>query len=198
MWFVQLRLPSSPCAEKTIAAEAITVNSVGTTNIAYSYWTSSCLGCKEYKCRLFCFIYVILLCNFQICLILSFWCLLYFDFIIADASLNRPGATLCNSPNHRINDVKYQYMSAEECLSQLNDKLMEFYGVNTLSKFAFGSEASCHLDKNICWFGGAVRKVTLKSRWLACLLFSQKLPVQICSVFKAKSLVCFVFWLFFH
>lgn len=57
--------------------------------------------------------------------------MLYFDFIVADARLNGPGATLCNSPNHGVNDAKYHYMTAEECLNQLNNKLMEVYGVNT-------------------------------------------------------------------
>lgn len=64
---------------------------------------------------------------YQICLIPSFQCLLYFDFIIADARLNGPGAILCNSPNHRVNDA------AEKCPGQLSDKLMEVYGENTSS-----------------------------------------------------------------
>lgn len=67
------------------------------------------------------------------CLISSLQCLVYFDFIIADARLNGPGATLRNGPNHRVNDAKYHYMTAEECLNQLNDKLQEAYGVNTPS-----------------------------------------------------------------
>lgn len=55
-------------------------------------------------------------------------------------------------------------MTAEECLSQLNDKLMEVYGVNTSRHgllWAVKLVATC--DTNICsksWFGGAVRKVT--------------------------------------
>ncbi|KAM9388101.1 LOW QUALITY PROTEIN: EF-hand calcium-binding domain-containing protein 6 [Phaethornis superciliosus] len=49
----------------------------------------------------------------------------YLDFvaILEDAGLNGPGSTLCNSPDHRVNDT-YHYMTAEK-LSQLNDKLME-------------------------------------------------------------------------
>ncbi|XP_076184720.1 EF-hand calcium-binding domain-containing protein 6 [Aptenodytes patagonicus] len=60
----------------------------------------------------------------------------YLDFvaILKDARLNGPGATLCNSPNHRVNDAKYHYMTAEECLSQLYDELMEVYG-DTYSAF---------------------------------------------------------------
>ncbi|XP_062424890.1 EF-hand calcium-binding domain-containing protein 6 [Rhea pennata] len=60
----------------------------------------------------------------------------YLDFvaIFEDARLNGPGATLCHSPNHRGNNAKYHYMTAEECLSQLNDKLMEVYG-DTYSAF---------------------------------------------------------------
>ncbi|GAB0177229.1 EF-hand calcium-binding domain-containing protein 6 [Grus japonensis] len=59
----------------------------------------------------------------------------YLDFvaILEDARLNGPGATLRNVPNHRVNDAKYHYVTAEECLNQLNDKLQEAYGVNTPS-----------------------------------------------------------------
>ena len=84
-----------PCAGKIMAAEAITVNKVDTTNSAYSYWTWPCLGCKEYDCRVSCF--MLYYCAiYEICLIF-FQCLLYFDFIIADARLNGPGAPLCDS-----------------------------------------------------------------------------------------------------
>ncbi|XP_064369485.1 EF-hand calcium-binding domain-containing protein 6 [Dromaius novaehollandiae] len=60
----------------------------------------------------------------------------YVDFvaIFEDARLNGPRATLCHSPNRRGNNAKYHYMTAEECLSQLNDKLMEVYG-DTYSAF---------------------------------------------------------------
>ncbi|KAM6211114.1 LOW QUALITY PROTEIN: EF-hand calcium-binding domain-containing protein 6 [Sarcoramphus papa] len=60
----------------------------------------------------------------------------YLDFvaILENARLNGPGATLCNSPNHRVNDAKCHYMTAEECLNLLNDKLMEVYG-DTYSAF---------------------------------------------------------------
>ncbi|XP_068807251.1 EF-hand calcium-binding domain-containing protein 6 [Struthio camelus] len=60
----------------------------------------------------------------------------YLDFvaIFEDARLNGPGATLCHSPNCRGNNAKYHYMTAEQCLSQLNDKLMEVYG-DTYSAF---------------------------------------------------------------
>ncbi|XP_067150804.1 EF-hand calcium-binding domain-containing protein 6 [Apteryx mantelli] len=60
----------------------------------------------------------------------------YLDFvtIFEDARLNGPGATLCHDTNHRGNNAKYHYMTAEECLSQLNDKLMEVYG-DTYSAF---------------------------------------------------------------
>ncbi|XP_054673072.1 LOW QUALITY PROTEIN: EF-hand calcium-binding domain-containing protein 6 [Grus americana] len=60
----------------------------------------------------------------------------YLDFvaILEDARLNGPGATLRNSPNHRVNDAKYHYVTAEECLNQLNDKLQEVYG-DTYSAF---------------------------------------------------------------
>ncbi|XP_014795529.1 PREDICTED: EF-hand calcium-binding domain-containing protein 6-like [Calidris pugnax] len=71
---------------------------------------------------------------YQIRLIPSFQCLLDFDFIIADARLKGPGPTLCSSPNHGVNDAKYHYMAAEECLNQLNDKLMKVYG-DTYSAF---------------------------------------------------------------
>lgn len=60
-------------------------------------------------------------------------------------------------------------MTAEECLSQVNDKLIEIYRVNIqkpwLAWLAFGSEAGCYFDMNICfksWFGEALRKVTPK------------------------------------
>ncbi|XP_075598913.1 EF-hand calcium-binding domain-containing protein 6 [Balearica regulorum gibbericeps] len=60
----------------------------------------------------------------------------YLDFvaILEDARLNGPGATLRNGPNHRVNDAKYHYVTAEECLNQLNDKLKEVYG-DTYSAF---------------------------------------------------------------
>ncbi|EMP33996.1 EF-hand calcium-binding domain-containing protein 6, partial [Chelonia mydas] len=54
----------------------------------------------------------------------------YLDFVAVfeDPRLNGPGATLYCSPNHRVNSTKFHYMTAEECLSQFNDKLMEGYG----------------------------------------------------------------------
>lgn len=54
-------------------------------------------------------------------------------------------------------------MTAEECLSQLNDKLMEVYGVNTSTHGLLWELKLVICDTNICsksWFGGAVRKVT--------------------------------------
>ncbi|XP_056373356.1 EF-hand calcium-binding domain-containing protein 6 [Hyla sarda] len=45
-----------------------------------------------------------------------------------------PGEKLHNSPNHRVNKTKFHYMTAEECLSQLLDKLREGYG-DTYSAF---------------------------------------------------------------
>ncbi|KAM4672074.1 LOW QUALITY PROTEIN: EF-hand calcium-binding domain-containing protein 6 [Amazona ochrocephala] len=61
------------------------------------------------------------------------WKIQNFPLPRKDASLNGPGATLCKSPNHRVNNVIH-FMSAEECLSQLNDILMEVYG-DTYSAF---------------------------------------------------------------
>uniref|UniRef100_A0A8C3XP16 EF-hand domain-containing protein n=1 Tax=Chelydra serpentina TaxID=8475 RepID=A0A8C3XP16_CHESE len=60
----------------------------------------------------------------------------YLDFVsvFEDPRLNGPGATLYCSPNHRVNSTKFHYMTAEECLSQFNDKLMEGYG-DTYSAF---------------------------------------------------------------
>uniref|UniRef100_A0A8C4XWV5 EF-hand domain-containing protein n=1 Tax=Gopherus evgoodei TaxID=1825980 RepID=A0A8C4XWV5_9SAUR len=60
----------------------------------------------------------------------------YLDFvaIFEDPRLNGPGTTLYCSPNHRVNSTKFHYMTAEECLSQFNDKLMEGYG-DTYSAF---------------------------------------------------------------
>uniref|UniRef100_A0A674KIF1 EF-hand domain-containing protein n=1 Tax=Terrapene triunguis TaxID=2587831 RepID=A0A674KIF1_9SAUR len=60
----------------------------------------------------------------------------YLDFVAVfeDPRLNGPGATLYCSPNHRVNSTKFHYMTAEECLSQFNDKLMEGYG-DTYSAF---------------------------------------------------------------
>ncbi|CAM4479605.1 unnamed protein product [Lepidochelys kempii] len=60
----------------------------------------------------------------------------YLDFVAVfeDPRLNGPGATLYCSPNHRVNSTKFHYMTAEECLSQFNDKLMEAYG-DTYSAF---------------------------------------------------------------
>lgn len=57
-------------------------------------------------------------------------------------------------------------MTAEECLNQVNDKLIEIYRINTQKLWlTFGREGGCYFDMNICcksWFGGAVRKVTPK------------------------------------
>lgn len=53
---------------------------------------------------------------------LDHW-LLYPDITISDSRLS--GRT----PNHRINGNKCRFLSAEECLSQYSDKLMEEYGV---------------------------------------------------------------------
>ncbi|XP_010214118.1 PREDICTED: EF-hand calcium-binding domain-containing protein 6, partial [Tinamus guttatus] len=60
----------------------------------------------------------------------------YLDFvaIFEDAKLHGPGAALCHSPKQGGNSAEYHYMTAEECLSQLNDKLMEVYG-DTYSAF---------------------------------------------------------------
>ncbi|XP_050792351.1 EF-hand calcium-binding domain-containing protein 6 [Gopherus flavomarginatus] len=60
----------------------------------------------------------------------------YLDFvaIFEDPRLNGPGTTLYCSPNHRVNSTKFHYMTAEECLSQFNDKLMGGYG-DTYSAF---------------------------------------------------------------
>ncbi|KAM6093501.1 EF-hand calcium-binding domain-containing protein 6 [Chlamydotis macqueenii] len=60
----------------------------------------------------------------------------YQDFVatLEDARLNGPGATLLKCPNNRVDDAKFHYVTAEECLNQLNDKLMEFYG-DTYSAF---------------------------------------------------------------
>nr|XP_042704136.1 EF-hand calcium-binding domain-containing protein 6 isoform X2 [Chrysemys picta bellii] len=60
----------------------------------------------------------------------------YLDFVAVfeDPRLNGPGATLYCSPKHRVNSTKFHYMTAEECLSQFNDKLMEGYG-DTYSAF---------------------------------------------------------------
>jgi len=130
--------------------------------------------------------------TYQICLMSSFQCLLYFDLVIADITLNGPGATLCNRPNHRINDDKYHYMTAEESLDLLHGKLMEVYrqGKYIEPCFAFDSEAACCFDTNICfqsWFGGAVRKFTLKIMLDFMFLCSQIFTVHIRSVFKANT-----------
>ncbi|KAM3926185.1 EF-hand calcium-binding domain-containing protein 6 [Leptodactylus fuscus] len=45
-----------------------------------------------------------------------------------------PGEKLHHSPNHRVNKTKFHYMTAEECQSQLLDKLREGYG-DTYSAF---------------------------------------------------------------
>ncbi|KAM9245559.1 LOW QUALITY PROTEIN: EF-hand calcium-binding domain-containing protein 6 [Leptosomus discolor] len=57
----------------------------------------------------------------------------YLDFVavLEGARLNGP---FFNSPNHQVNYAKYHYMTAEECLNQLNDKLREVYG-DTYSAF---------------------------------------------------------------
>ncbi|KAM4901307.1 LOW QUALITY PROTEIN: EF-hand calcium-binding domain-containing protein 6 [Sylvia borin] len=50
------------------------------------------------------------------------------DVLSTHGRLNGPGATLCNSSNHRANDAKYHCMAAEECLNHPNDMLMDVYG----------------------------------------------------------------------
>uniref|UniRef100_A0A8C8SZL0 EF-hand domain-containing protein n=1 Tax=Pelusios castaneus TaxID=367368 RepID=A0A8C8SZL0_9SAUR len=62
--------------------------------------------------------------------------LTYLDFVAVfeDPRMNGPGTTLYYNPNHRVNSTKFYYMTAEECLSQFNDKLMEVYG-DTYSAF---------------------------------------------------------------
>ncbi|CAN2387261.1 calcium ion binding [Pristimantis euphronides] len=60
----------------------------------------------------------------------------YLDFVslFEVPSGNEPGEKLHNSPNHRVNKTKFHYMTAEECLNQLLDKLREEYG-DTYSAF---------------------------------------------------------------
>lgn len=86
--------------------------------------------CKESSCRVSGFVYALLLCYLSL---IYFQYLLRCNFVLADGRLNGPGATLCNSPNHRANDAKYHCMTAEEYLNHLNDMLMDVYGVNTSS-----------------------------------------------------------------
>ncbi|XP_075066378.1 EF-hand calcium-binding domain-containing protein 6 isoform X2 [Mixophyes fleayi] len=54
----------------------------------------------------------------------------YLDFVslFEAPSGDGPGDKLHNSPNHRVNNTKTHYMTAEECLTQLPDKLKEGYG----------------------------------------------------------------------
>ncbi|XP_075712106.1 EF-hand calcium-binding domain-containing protein 6 isoform X2 [Rhinoderma darwinii] len=60
----------------------------------------------------------------------------YLDFVslFEVPSGDGPGEKLHNSPSHRVNKTKFQYMMAEECLSQFLDKLREGYG-DTYSAF---------------------------------------------------------------
>ncbi|XP_044133778.1 EF-hand calcium-binding domain-containing protein 6 [Bufo gargarizans] len=60
----------------------------------------------------------------------------YLDFVslFEVPSGDGPAEKLHNSPNHRVNKTKCRYMTAEECLSQLLDKLREGYG-DTYSAF---------------------------------------------------------------
>ncbi|OCT86063.1 EF-hand calcium-binding domain-containing protein 6 [Xenopus laevis] len=54
----------------------------------------------------------------------------YLDFVslLEDPPGNGPGATLDTGSNHRVNDTKIHYMSAEDCLGQLREKLQQGYG----------------------------------------------------------------------
>nr|DBA30474.1 TPA: hypothetical protein GDO54_006443 [Pyxicephalus adspersus] len=54
----------------------------------------------------------------------------YLDFVslFEVPSGHGPGDKLQNSPNHRVNNTKFNYMTAEECLSQFLGKLRESYG----------------------------------------------------------------------
>ncbi|KAM6425301.1 LOW QUALITY PROTEIN: EF-hand calcium-binding domain-containing protein 6 [Rhynochetos jubatus] len=72
-----------------------------------------------------------------------------FMTILEDARLNGPGATLCNSSNHRVNYDKYHYRTAEECLNQLNDQLMEVYRLNTSNR---GLPLAVNLDTSYSAF----------------------------------------------
>ncbi|XP_069619468.1 EF-hand calcium-binding domain-containing protein 6 isoform X1 [Ranitomeya imitator] len=60
----------------------------------------------------------------------------YLDFVslFEVPSGDGPGEKLHNRPNHRVNQAKCHYMTAEECLSQMLDKLREGYG-DTYSAF---------------------------------------------------------------
>ncbi|KAM4037214.1 EF-hand calcium-binding domain-containing protein 6 isoform 1-T2 [Anomaloglossus baeobatrachus] len=60
----------------------------------------------------------------------------YLDFVslFEVPSGDGPGERLHNRPNHRVNKAKCHYMTAEECLSQMLDKLREGYG-DTYSAF---------------------------------------------------------------
>ncbi|XP_066446468.1 EF-hand calcium-binding domain-containing protein 6 isoform X2 [Eleutherodactylus coqui] len=60
----------------------------------------------------------------------------YLDFVslFEVPSGDGPGEKLHDSHNHRVNKTKFHYMTAEECLSQLLDKLREGYG-DTYSAF---------------------------------------------------------------
>ncbi|XP_072001463.1 EF-hand calcium-binding domain-containing protein 6 isoform X2 [Engystomops pustulosus] len=60
----------------------------------------------------------------------------YLDFVslFEVPSGEGPGEKLQTSPNHRVNKTKFHYMTAEECLGQLLDKLREGYG-DTYSSF---------------------------------------------------------------
>ncbi|KAM5172966.1 EF-hand calcium-binding domain-containing protein 6 [Mantella aurantiaca] len=54
----------------------------------------------------------------------------YLDFVslFEVPSGHGPGDKLQNSPNHRVNNTRFHYMTAEECLSQFLDKLRDGYG----------------------------------------------------------------------
>ncbi|XP_031753958.1 EF-hand calcium-binding domain-containing protein 6 [Xenopus tropicalis] len=54
----------------------------------------------------------------------------YLDFVslFEDPTGNGPGAALDTGSNHHVNDTKFHYMSAEDCLAQLRDKLQQGYG----------------------------------------------------------------------
>ncbi|XP_040201756.1 EF-hand calcium-binding domain-containing protein 6 [Rana temporaria] len=54
----------------------------------------------------------------------------YLDFVslFEVPSGHGPGDTLHNSPNHRVNNAKLHYMTAEECLNQFLSKFREVYG----------------------------------------------------------------------
>ncbi|KAK2537627.1 hypothetical protein Q9233_002477 [Columba guinea] len=98
---------------------------------------------------------------------------LNFVAILEDTRLSRPGATLCNSSNHRIKGATYHYMTAEECLSQVNDKLIEIY--RNFQEFdSEGNNIIQHRDLKKVFFrlGIPVSLEEFKQLW------SRKLEVQ--------------------